>query len=156
MLTALALVAAVQAAPQPAETDWGIRLVGRPEYVDPALTPISAAFDLDAVAALGGQFGRVTSLRRSREHNRRVGGVPNSHHLRGRAIDIARRSGVSHRQIDAAYRRAGYRLIESLDEGDHSHFAFGDAGPSRPSIQIVGDGASPTQWRIVTPPTASR
>ena len=44
--------------------------------------------------------------------------------MSGRAIDIARRPGVSHWQIAAAFRNAGYRLIESLDEGDHSHFAF--------------------------------
>jgi hypothetical protein len=32
-------------------------------------------------------------------------------------------------QIKAAYENAGYKLIESLDEGDHSHFAFA-SGPS--------------------------
>lgn len=72
-------------------------------------------------------FGAITSTWRSVEHNRLVGGVPNSYHLQGRAIDIARRAGVTHRQIDAALRTAGYNLIESLDEGDHSHFAFGPA-----------------------------
>ena len=45
--------------------------------------------------------------------------------LSGRAIDIARRPGVRHADIAAALRAAGYVLIESLDEGDHSHFAFG-------------------------------
>jgi hypothetical protein len=73
-------------------------------------------------------FGVVTSTWRSVAHNRAVGGVPNSYHLQGRAIDIARRPGVTHRQIDAALRTAGYNLIESLDEGDHSHFAFGPVG----------------------------
>src|SRR4051794_35884910 len=72
-------------------------------------------------------FGVITSAWRSVEHNRAVGGVPNSYHLQGRAIDIMRRAGVTHRQIDAALRSAGYNLIESLDEGDHSHFAFGPA-----------------------------
>jgi hypothetical protein len=72
-------------------------------------------------------FGAVTSTWRSVQHNRAVGGVPNSYHLQGRAIDIARRPGVTHRQIDAALRTAGFNLIESLDEGDHSHFAFGPA-----------------------------
>ncbi|MBB3764345.1 D-Ala-D-Ala carboxypeptidase family metallohydrolase [Sphingomicrobium lutaoense] len=155
MFMALAMLAAASETDKKVETDWGIRLVGRPEYVDPALAPIPAAFDLGAVASLGGQYGRVTSLRRSPEHNRRVGGVPNSHHIRGRAIDIARRAGVTHGQIDAAYRRAGYRLIESLDEGDHSHFAFGDPLAPRPSVQIVG-GNEPTKWRIITPPSSGR
>jgi Peptidase M15 len=64
------------------------------------------------------------------ERNRLVGGVPNSYHLAGRAIDIARRPGVTHDQIATALRRAGYNLVESLDEGDHSHFAFAPASAS--------------------------
>jgi hypothetical protein len=69
---------------------------------------------------------------RSPAHNRAVGGAPNSFHLSGRAIDIARRPGVRHAQVDAAFRKAGFVLLESLDEGDHSHLAFrmaGDPGP---------------------------
>jgi hypothetical protein len=72
----------------------------------------------------------VTSTVRSREHNRRVGGVANSYHLLGRAMDIARRPGVSHGQLAGELRRQGFHLLESLDEGDHSHFAFAD-GPAR-------------------------
>lgn len=79
---------------------------------------------------LGRKWGVVTSVHRTPERNRAVGGMPNSYHLIGRAIDIARRPGVSHAEIAAAYRRAGYLLIESLDEGDHSHFAFGLGGSS--------------------------
>jgi len=85
------------------------------------------SFDAGAAAAIGGQFGTVTSTARTPEHNRRVGGVANSHHLTtrgGRAIDIARKPGVSHAQIEQAYRAAGYSIIESLDRGTHSHFAF--------------------------------
>ena len=33
---------------------------------------------------------------------------------------------MSHANLAAALRRSGYHLIESLDEGDHSHFAFGN------------------------------
>ena len=84
--------------------------------------PIAAAIDL------GRKWGIVTSVRRTPERNRAVGGALNSFHLHGRAIDIARRPGVRHVEIETAFRRAGYALIESLDEGDHSHFAF---GPSR-------------------------
>jgi hypothetical protein len=87
-----------------------------------AAQPIASAVDL------GRKWGIVTSVRRSPEHNRAVGGAENSFHLRGRAVDIARRPGVRHAEIDAAYRKAGYVLIESLDEGDHSHFAFGLIG----------------------------
>ena len=87
--------------------------------------PIGAShFTLNAAAALGSHWGTVTSTTRTWEHNRVVGGVANSFHLVGRAIDIARRPGVRHADIAASFRRAGFILIESLDEGDHSHFAF--------------------------------
>lgn len=79
---------------------------------------------LKGASGIGGKFGQVTSTLRTPEHNKAVGGVPNSYHVRGQAIDIARKRGVTHKQIEAAYRRAGYNIVESLDEGDHSHFAF--------------------------------
>jgi hypothetical protein len=112
--------------------------------------------NLRAAAALGSEWGRVTSTIRSVAHNRAVGGVANSWHLSGRAIDIARRPGVTHAMIAAAYRNAGYDLIESLDEGDHSHFAFGWGAhrePGRP-VQQAGTSAA-TQWRIVTVASAA-
>jgi len=99
----------------------------------------------------------VTSTFRSAAHNRRVGGVANSYHLRGRAIDIARRPGVSHWQIAAAFRAAGYNLLESLDEGDHSHFAFGGPGEykhrgPRPQM-VIAQAGEKTEWRIVYAPS---
>jgi hypothetical protein len=91
--------------------------------------PIGAShFTLNAAAALGSHWGTVTSTTRTWEHNRLVGGVANSFHLIGRAIDIARRPGVRHADIAASFRNAGFILIESLDEGDHSHFAFAFGG----------------------------
>jgi len=69
-------------------------------------------------------FGTVTSVARSVEHNKRVGGVPNSFHLTGYAFDVRRNAGVTHKAIEEAFRRAGYAPHESLDEIDHSHFAF--------------------------------
>ena len=109
--------------------------------------------NLRAVAGLGAQWGRVTSTIRSVAHNRSVGGVRNSWHLSGRAVDIARRPGVTHAQIAAAFRNAGYYLIESLDEGDHSHFAFGGSGmryASRAQPVRSAVAAASTQWKIVT------
>ena len=104
---------------------------------------------LNSAARLGAQWGRVTSTWRSVAHNRAVGGVPNSFHLRGRAIDIARRPGVSHSMIAAAFRNAGYQLVESLDEGDHSHFAFSFGGaPIYASRQPEKSGG--TNWGVVT------
>jgi len=109
------------------------------------------AFDLASAAELGKGWGRVTSTFRTAQHNRAVGGVPNSFHLQGRAIDIARRSGVKHAHIESAYRKAGYQLVESLDEGDHSHFAFG-AVPKAAIAPAREETATPTRWRIVYAP----
>ena len=105
--------------------------------------------NLSSAAGIGSRWGRVTSTYRTPEHNRRVGGVRNSFHLRGRAIDIARRPGVSHAQIAAAFRNAGYRLVESLDEGDHSHFAFGFGG-SGARVAAMPDKQELTKWGVVT------
>jgi hypothetical protein len=126
-----------------------------------AQAPVRSYVDIRSVAGLGAQWGRVTSTYRSPSRNRRVGGVRNSFHLSGRAIDIARRPGVTHAQIAAAYRNAGYYLIESLDEGDHSHFAFGAPGGAvrkarafqRP-VQQASTTAE-TRWRIVSASSAA-
>ena len=110
--------------------------------------PISGgSSNLRTAASLGSNWGRVTSTFRSVAHNRAVGGVPNSYHLRGRAIDIARRPGVTHAMIAAAFRNAGYRLVESLDEGDHSHFAFAWGGSQ---LASAPDKSELTKWGVVT------
>ena len=115
---------------------------------------------LSGAALLASRYGRVTSLRRSPEHNRRVGGVVNSFHLSGRAIDIARRPGVSHAQIAAELRRAGFYLVEALDEGDHSHFAFSWGGatyrPLRAQSGTEAAASQGTQWKVVYAPGARR
>ena len=68
-------------------------------------------------------WGRVTSTYRSPAHNRAVGGVPNSYHLRGRAIDIARRPGVTHAMIAAAFRNAGYDAVSMAGGMEEWHEA---------------------------------
>jgi hypothetical protein len=103
------------------------------------------AAEVSAAARLVGAYGVVTSTFRTVAHNRAVGGVPNSYHLLDRAIDVARRPGVTHQQIDAALRRSGYNLVESLDEHDHSHFAFA-ALPGSPSKM-------PAPAAVSTPPS---
>jgi len=90
----------------------------------PTLQFRDQAAEISGASRLASAYGVVTSTLRTVAHNQAVGGVPNSYHLLDRAIDIARRPGVTHQQIDAALRRAGFNLIESLDEHDHSHFAF--------------------------------
>ena len=153
-------------------TDFGIRQVGGPKVVTPIVqegTPATQSATSGArsnkvpatllnAARIGSQLGRVTSMRRSPEHNRRVGGVRNSYHLSGRAIDIARRAGVSHGQIAAALRSAGYQLIESLDEGDHSHFAFSFGAGQRlqSAAAIAAKSGEVTTWHIVYAPSGGR
>lgn len=153
----IALSASLSA--QSAQTDFGVRIVGVPEA--PARATEAAVNDmmsgkltLSSAAALGSHWGRVTSTYRSPEHNREVGGVANSYHLLGRAIDIARGPGVNHAMIRAAYQRAGYRLVESLDEGDHSHFAFSFGPPRVPSFRPA-EKTEVTEWKIVYAPAGS-
>jgi len=64
-----------------------------------------------------------------------VGGVPNGYHL-------------TRWEIAAALRQAGFYLIESLDEGDHSHFAFGRASGERMNLPSR-DQHELTNWGIV-------
>lgn len=85
-----------------------------------------------AAARIAAPFGVITSTFRTIAHNRAVGGVPDSYHLLGQALDIVRRPGITHARIAAALSSAGFRLIESLDEGDHSHFAFGPKAQQLP------------------------
>jgi hypothetical protein len=97
-----------------------VAAAGRP----PMLSFPDQAAEISGASRLVSAYGLVTSTFRTVAHNKAVGGVPNSYHLLDRAIDIARRPGVTHQQIEAALKRAGYNLVESLDELDHSHFAF--------------------------------
>ena len=156
MLGAIIALSANLSAPS-LQTDFGVRIVGIPEAparaAEAAVSDVvtSGKLNLTSAASLGSHWGRVTSTYRSPEHNREVGGVPNSYHLLGRAIDIARGPGVNHAMIKAAYQRAGYTLVESLDEGDHSHFAF-SFGPPRVSSYKSLDHAEATEFRIVYAP----
>jgi hypothetical protein len=111
---------------------------------DPVRTGINAAAGLGfqglAEAARAARpFGRVTSMKRTPERNKKVGGAKNSYHLRGQAIDIARGKGVTHKEIEAEYRRRGYKIIESLDEGDHSHFAFAPGKGKPQAPEAIGE-----------------
>lgn len=83
-------------------------------------TPITMPADLDqAFASLGNAFpgSRITSTVRSPQHNRDVGGVPNSQHLRGTAADFV----VEGPQKAAFIAEAQRQGFEAIDEGDHIH-----------------------------------
>lgn len=155
---ALCACAAAPGAAVAAGTDFGLRAPPNerlwvPE--SPAVTSArparrAATARIGEAASVGAQWGRVTSTYRSPARNRAVGGVPNSYHLSGRAIDIARFSGVTHAQLERAFLQSGYRLIESLDEGDHSHFAFGESSAPAPAAMPVAEAkpAEPMNLRI--------
>lgn len=154
-------VAPATAAPP---TDFGIRSAAPASRAIVVIPPTVRATSSGAVstslasaAAIASRWGRVTSTYRTRERNRLVGGVPNSYHLSGRAIDVVRRPGVRHADIAAALSNAGYRLVESLDEGDHSHFAFSFGGGSAPLSQAAASvGTVPPSWKVVYAPGARR
>lgn len=63
---------------------------------------------------------RVTSTYRSPAHNKRVGGVPNSYHLKGLARDSVPPPGMSMAQYAAELRRRNPGL-DVINEGDHVH-----------------------------------
>jgi hypothetical protein len=173
----LVLLCASQAVASTA-TDFGVRLVpsesGARALVrvqvapglglqpsGPVLPLPAASSNLSNAAAIAARMGRVTSTHRSPARNRMVGGVRNSYHLSGRALDVVPRSGVRHSQIEAALLNAGYRLRESLDEGDHSHFAFDFGGERRARLAITPTRAPAlapvnTGWKIVYAPSQSR
>lgn len=102
----------------------------------PAAKPkTSSKVDMNQAKEFGSRYGTVTSTYRSPKDNKRVKGAKNSYHLSNRAIDIARRKGVTHKEVENGYRSKGYKIIESLDEGDHSHLAF-SGGPVGDSTNI--------------------
>lgn len=86
----------------------------------------SSRMDVDDVMNSIG--ARVTSGYRSFEHNKRVGGQPNSYHLTGNARDIAKSPGMSLDKIVSALKKQGYDVVEKLDEGDHYHVAWKGKG----------------------------
>jgi hypothetical protein len=81
---------------------------------------------------------QITSGRRSPEHNRAVGGVPNSQHLAGQALDFVKPPGVTLAQVKQALAAQGVNLTEALDEGDHFHIAW---GPKNNGARLVAEGA---------------
>lgn len=63
---------------------------------------------------------RVTSGYRTREHNKAVGGSPNSQHLYGKAADIVI-GGMTSAQIAALAKDVGFRGIGIYPKRGHCH-----------------------------------
>ena len=66
---------------------------------------------LEEARELAGIPFKITSGYRTKEHNKEVGGVPNSSHLIGVAADIAVSSGSERYTILNALIKAGFRRI---------------------------------------------
>lgn len=83
----------------------------------------------DTIASLIG--GTITSTQRSPEENARVGGVANSMHLTGEAVDLTvptNYQGMSRAAIETDVRRrlaeGGVSASEVIFEGDHIHIGW--------------------------------
>jgi hypothetical protein len=75
----------------------------------------------------------VTSEARTAEHNAAVGGVPDSMHVGGQAMDFVLPKGMTADQVKAQLTAQGYPVSEFLNEGDHIHWGWrpkGNVGPA--------------------------
>ena len=70
----------------------------------------------------------ITSGTRTAEHNQEVGGVPNSQHLSGKAVDIVLPKGTSFSEFKGQLLQSGVKPTELINEGDHIHVAWGPKG----------------------------
>ncbi len=78
---------------------------------------------------------KINSGFRSVAHNKKVGGVANSAHLKGYAIDIATPNGKNQEIIVRALRQAGFKRF-----GVYTNFVHADNDPSKK--QFVAWGAN--------------
>jgi hypothetical protein len=79
---------------------------------EPVVKPGEPLFD--------GFPGIPQSVGRTPKGNEKVGGKPNSDHLKGDAVDFTPPSGMSMSQLEAAARRY-FSGMYVLNEGDHVH-----------------------------------
>lgn len=67
----------------------------------------------------------ITSTSRTPEHNKEVGGVPNSYHLQDGAVDFVIPEGKTFEEVRDTLQRNGVPVKELINEKDHIHWAFG-------------------------------
>ena len=78
---------------------------------------------------------KINSGYRTEAHNEKVGGVSNSAHLKGYAIDIATPNGKHQEKIVRALRQAGFKRF-----GVYTNFVHADNDPNKK--QFVAWGAN--------------
>ncbi len=67
-----------------------------------------------------------TSGQRTPEHNAEVGGVPNSQHIPGQALDFVLPKGMTFDQVKTNLQLGRFKATELINEGDHIHVAWGN------------------------------
>lgn len=100
---------------------------------------------LDGVAQAAGD-AQVTSGYRTPEHNAKVGGVPNSRHTTGQAVDLVPRPGETMGQLHT--RLSAVPGIKAINEGDHVHV---QATGARSGSRVVAEGPPKRRGRELTP-----
>lgn len=75
----------------------------------------------------------VTSTLRSPQHNAAVGGVPNSKHLTGQAVDFVPQ-GMSMADAAARLQQSGIPTTQILNEGNHIHVSYPKGQMAQPSL----------------------
>lgn len=83
---------------------------------------------LDNARHIAGISFKITSGYRTKEHNEKVGGVPNSSHTKGHAADIAATSGSERWIIIDSLIKAGFNRI-----GVANTFIHVDNDPDKPA-----------------------
>jgi len=71
---------------------------------------------------------RLSSAYRCEKHNENVGGVEDSAHTKGRAVDIIARSGFEKWRVVRGLQRAGFKRI-----GVSNKFIHADNDPTKPT-----------------------
>lgn len=111
-------------APQPAEIkqfDPDMNVVEIPATPGTNSAPGGIAAPLRDLEAMG---VRVTSDVRTTERNRQVGGVPNSRHMSGEALDLVPPQGMTMAQLAQETKRR-FPQARVINEGDHVHVEWG-------------------------------
>lgn len=88
----------------------------------------------------------ITSQERSAVHNAAVGGVPDSMHLTGQAMDFVLPKGMTAAQVKSQLVAQGYPITEFLDEGNHVHWGWGPKpgkSGANPFDQFDGTATAP-------------
>lgn len=115
---------------------WATPQGARPLTYEGAAQPAGPQLDQSVVqrnlAMLGALPGvQMTSGLRTPQRNERVGGVPNSQHLRGTAGDYV----VPQHQKAAFIQQAQAQGLQAIDEGDHIHVQVPRGGVVQPRTE---------------------